>query len=207
MNSQSKSYIVTDVKILGQIQRQKYRRLILPIAAILLALIISYLLRNLDFIYYPLLVLTVSSFVWYGYIMTNFRTKGKIVEPEPELLVIPIEGKIKSLRSNEEVHNIRIAKAFLDVIEIRAPISGEFTRDGNNLIIKSGNDRINYLFHGHGIAWLDVRNPVAGQVIGLLIGKGSCTINLPASYELQVADSQIVFGGETPICTFKPEVS
>lgn len=206
MNDLSKSYITTDYKILRKIQRRKYSRLILPIIAIFLALVITYLMSSRDYMYYPLLALTVASFIWYGYIMVSFRTKGRIVEPEPEMMVIPIEGRIKSLRSSEEMHSIRIVKAFLDVIEIRAPVSSGFTREKDSLIIRTGTEPIHYLFHGNGILWFDVSEPTAGQVIGLLIGKGYCTINLPATYQLQVADSQIVFGGETTICPFKPAV-
>lgn len=207
MNNYPKSYVVTDYKILRQIQRLKYRRLLLPIFVILLVLIIAFFLRGRDILYYPLLLITMAAISWYGYVMTCFRTKGKINETEPASLLIPIEGKIKSLRSNEEIHSIRITKAFLDVIEIRAPMTGSFSREGENLIVETDEGKIYFLFHGDNITWFDDPEPIAGKVIGIIIGRGTCTINLPAAYQPQVADGQIVFGGETIICSLKTAVS
>lgn len=244
MDNLSKSYLLTDYKILRQIQRRKYRRLTSPILAICLSLIITFLLRNLDYMYFPLLTITVASFVWYGYIMVSFRTKGRIVQPERGMMVSPIEGRIKSLRSGGEVHSIRISKAFIDVIEIRCPFPGEYTREGNNLTIMTDSESIHLLFHGKDITWIDAgfswgaegKRPyifhskditwidaggseksaggkhsyddaVAGSVIGFMVGKGSCTINLPAVYTPEVTIAQIVFGGESVICPFTPVVS
>lgn len=195
-------YLIDPVKHLQKLKKQQYRRELFPILTVALGILLQFWLRNLSFMLYPLLAITLAGVAWYLWVMANHRTQNKISRPEPDEIVSPIEGKVNFIRGNQDTVLVNIKKSWLDVVEIRCPHE-ECIWEEDQIKLQTQRGKISFRFNSEELTWLEKGNWESGSMIGMMTGPGSCTITFPTDSDLEIREGQLVFSGMTNLMNLK----
>jgi len=187
----------SDTAILGKIKKAQYRHQIPALALLAVAFFANFFLSSFN-MRYPSLTLAVIAMGWYMYVNACFRFRHKIVVPQEGVLLSPITGRVKSLKRSSDLYQLKINKSSLDLVEIRCPHESAMW-DGNNL-------KLNYqetplilrLEANELITFADV--PMQpGNIIGMLVGGGTCSVNLPNTLVTDLKLKDICDAGQTAL--------
>ncbi len=197
MPNKTANYLLSDGNSLLRIKKAQFRRQIPALALLLVAFLLSVIFPRAR-LYTPALILALAAIAWYLFVGACHRFKQRIPLPEPHALVSPIQGKIRYIRSNNEITLIKIGKIMLDGAEIRSPHQDCRLEDGS-LTIPTPEGKISFRFNIKRLTWFPQPDFSAGNIIGMLVGNGSCTITLPQAPELRVSEGQPIDAGDTLI--------
>lgn len=193
-----KEYILSTTEDLKRIKRRQYKAQIIPVLIMALGISMQYWLPGLFFLNYPALAVTLIGIIWYLWNLSTHRYNNKVAIPSPDDLLSPLEGKVLYIRSNPDLNLINIRKSVFDVVELRCPHEDcKLEDDQLKLSTPSGN--ISIRFNASRLEWLKKDEWTAGELIGLVYGKASCTISLPTALEPEIKEGSLVFAGASPI--------
>ncbi len=167
-------------RVLQDIQKAKYKKVVIPIALVLISLFLQQYIVQAKY-------LSVVGLLLYFYISFVVYRISRNVPPETnrEVMFSPIFGIVQSIDKNK----ITIKKSNFDHADFRLGISREkFEIDCSvNLTI------------------LDKVSDVPGRLIGMMPGKGSLTCTLPEGFEFEVAIGTRLLAGETILAIMTEE--
>ena len=202
--STEKTYIRNPLLLVKQIKRKQYLRQVPPILVIILGIGLQYWFPSGKILYYPALILAVGGIIWDLWILGKFRYNDKIVEPAEGVVVSPLEGKIKFIRQTPDLTLINISKSFIDELEIRSPHDKTvFEEDMLKLPLDIGT--ISFRFNAREVIWFEHPDFSTGNLIGMMIGAGSCTISLPHGIDSELKVGEDISSGQSLITTIKGE--
>lgn len=194
------NYIRNPYTLIRQIKRKQYLRQIPPILVIILGIGLQYLFPHGGFLYYPALILALGGIAWDLWILGSFRYNDKIAAPPEGVIVSPLEGKIKFIRQNQEITLINIRKTFLDELEVRSPHPDcVLEEDVLKLHLPAGT--ISFRFNAREVVWFERPDFSTGNLIGMMIGAGSCTISLPQGISSPLRTGDDISSGQSVITT------
>lgn len=190
-------YHISDARYLAVIRKNQYRHQIPALALLVLSFLIKFALPAFN-LRYPALGLAFLAMIWYMYIGACFRYKQRIPVHEEETLLSPITGRVRVLKSSSDLSFLKIAKHALDIVEIRSPHSSAEWEDNNLKLIYQGQNLIFRLESKEIIHFADASMD-AGNLIGLMIGSGSCSISIPKPLEINLKPNEICEAGTTAL--------
>lgn len=166
-------------RILQDIQKEKYKKAVLPIALIFLSLYLqNYYLEAKYLAGIGLLLYFYTSFILYRI------SKNMPPEVDREVMFSPIYGTVQAIEDNKVI----IKKSQFDPADFRLGITRK---------------KFDYEFNGK-LTILDKDIDIPGRLIGFMPGKGSLTCTLPKGFEFEVVPGTRVLAGET-ILAIAPE--
>lgn len=202
--SSEKTYIRNPLPLVKQIKRKQYLRQLPAILVIIAGICLQYWFPRGGFLYYPALIIALGGIAWDLWILGNFRYKEKIAQPEEGEIVSPLEGKIKFIRKSQDLTLINISKSFLDELEIRSPHSDSVLED-EMLKLHMPAGTITFRFNANEVIWFERPDYSTGNLIGMMIGAGSCTVSLPQGLESRLKEGADISSGQSVITTTSVE--
>lgn len=191
------SNISIDPKLLTRIKRMQYRSQIPPLALLVLSFLISFVFASYN-MRYPSLILSLISLIWFMYLRACYRIREKIAAPKTEQLLSPITGKVSSLKRSSDLYQLKIAKSFVDVVEIRCPHGSAFW-EGENLRVVYQEVPLVFRFEAVNLHIFKEIDMKPGNPIGMIVGNAMCSISLPQSLVTMLKPGEICEGGVTTI--------
>jgi hypothetical protein len=179
-----------------QWQFQKYKSAMIPVVIILAGFILT--LSRIEIPYISIIL--GLSLVAYFAVLFIYRYGDPKIPEQNNVIVSPVTGKVFSVDRAGGTVQIRIAKAFIDPIDLRCPIGMKENIDNSNVLIPFGDHEIQmsfgekkpFIFHEPG--------KVAGSFLGLLKGSYHVTIRFDETIlnqTLTIKKGDIVHAGET----------
>ena len=195
-----KTYIRNPLPLVKQIKRKQYLRQLPAILVIIAGICLQYWFPRGGFLYYPALIIALGGIAWDLWILGSFRYNEKIA-PAPEgSIVSPLEGKLKFIRQNQDLTLVNISKTFLDELDIRSPHSDCVLEDEMlKLHLPAGT--ITFRFNAREVVWFERPDFSTGNIIGMMIGAGSCTISLPQGIGTELKTGADISSGRSVITT------
>lgn len=189
--------IITELKLLNELKKQQIRRQVPSLALLALSFMISILLP-LFFYHYPSLILAILSFVWFRVVAANFRCKQKLIIPDGNLLLSPVTGRVRSIKTAPDYTLVRIGKSPIDYIEIRSPHDSAQWDNGTIKLQYMGHNLI-FRFDSSHLQQIDSTDMQAGNIIGYIIGSAVCSISIPRELALEIKPKTICDAGLTAL--------
>ncbi|PKN73441.1 MAG: hypothetical protein CVU50_01625 [Candidatus Cloacimonetes bacterium HGW-Cloacimonetes-3] len=169
--------LITDIKYLRLIKKRQLQQQIPPLALLALSFLVSFAVPLFAF-HYPSLVLSFIAIIWYLYVGICYRFRERIVIPDGDLLLSPITGRVRFLKTSSDISLLKISKSPLDLIEIRSPHASS-TWEEDTLRVSYQQHNLIFRFDaGHLIRFEDAPMD-AGNTIGFIVGSGTVSISLP----------------------------
>ncbi len=190
MTDKPSPWLLSDPALLRRIKLAQFRAQIPSLLLLVAALALNYLFPRQN-LYWPALGLALAAIAWYLFIGFSHRFSQRVARPPANALVSPIQGKIAYVRSSGDLLLVNLRKMVLDSVEIRSPHSACRFEDGA-LHLESPQGRISLRFNFDNLRWFDSPNLEAGNLIGMAVGGGSCTIALPQSLGFTLAPKAAV---------------
>lgn len=188
-------YILSDAKHLAAVKKQQYRHQLPPLALVVFAFLVNFALPNFN-LRYPSLSMAIIAMVWFSYVGACFRIKQRIPVLEGDLLLSPLTGRVRHIKRSSDMNQLKVFKYAIDIVEIRSPhASSEW--DGDSLKLNYKGHNLSFRFEAKELIRFPESSMEAGSLIGMLIGKGSYTINLPLDLSLPVKAGDISEAGLT----------
>lgn len=197
MPDRTAKYLLSDANSLRKIKFAQFRKQIPPLILLALAIALNTIFPSQN-LYSVALALALIAVAWYLFIGFCHRFKQRIPLPPELAMVSPIQGKIAYIRGNGDVTLIGIRKIILDSVEIRSPHSSCQLEDGA-LHLDEGIGRISFRFEFKNIQWFTEAEHSTGNIIGMAVGAGSCTISIPGKPVLTVQPGDPIDAGDTLI--------
>lgn len=194
--------LLSDASILRKIKTAQFLRQIPAIVLLLLSFLLNYVFPGLEQ-YTLALVIAIIAIGWYLFVGMTFRFKQRIPMPSESAILSPLQGKIRFIRSNEEITLLNIKKIFLDSVEIRCP-HDLCQREEDMLKLSLADESYAFRFNAKNIRWFEYAQMKSGNVIGMMIGGGSCTVSMPKGTHLELAEGGLLDAGD-PILDFRPD--
>ncbi len=179
MPAKTSKYLLSDGNSLRRIKFAQFRSQVPALVVLAIAIVAQNIFPRAN-IFYPALALAVLAIGWYLYIGLCYRFKQRIPLPPDNALVSPIQGKIKFIRKSGDVTLLNINKIVLDSVEIRSPHSQCKLEDGV-LHLDTINGKASFRFAFNKVQWFPEPDFTAGNIIGMVVGAGSCTLSLPTN--------------------------
>lgn len=189
--------IVSDTAILTKIKMSQYRHQIPPMALLMIAFFINFFLSEYN-MRYPSLALVIVAIAWYLYAGFCFRFRANIPAPEAGLLLSPLTGRVMSLKRSSDLYQLKIAKSSLDMVEIRCPHESAVW-EGDNLRCIYQEVPLIFRFEARELVRFESANMQPGNIIGMLVGSGTYSINLPTTLETHLNRKDICEAGQTAL--------
>ena len=182
MPEKSHKILLSDADSLRRIKFAQFRSQVPALALLAIAIALNALVPSHN-LYSVALVLALVAVVWYLIVGFSFRFRQKIAAPPANALLSPIQGRIAFSRGNEDVTLLNIRKVLLDRVEIRCPHDSSRLEDGI-LHLDSVAGKISFRFDFRRLQWFPDVEFKAGNIIGIAIGKGGCTVTFPGQPKL-----------------------
>ena len=184
--------ITTEIEYLTQIKKRQIRQQIPPLALLVLSFLVGFVVPS--FGHYPALIIAIIAVIWYMYVGTCHRFKEKIKVPDGDLLLSPVTGRVRSLKTSSDISLLRIDKSFIDLVEIRCPhASCEWEED--KLRVNYHGQSLIFRFEGeHLIRFVDAVME-AGNTIGYIVGNATCSISIPKPLQTKLKPKEICMAG------------
>ncbi len=189
--------IYSDPNVLTRIKRMQYRNQLPPLALLILSFLIGFVFASYN-MRYPSLALSLIALVWYLYVGNSYRIRQKIALPETDEVYSPLTGKVHSLKRSSDLYQLKIAKSFLDVVEIRCPHESALW-DGDALRFTYQGTPLVFRFEAKHLNRFEEREMKPGNVIGMISGTAICILNLPQSLVTKLKPGDLCESGVTSI--------
>lgn len=175
-----------------RIQFLKYRKLMNPIICLVASFVIFFVLSELAWTKY----LVLACFAWYVILMQTVRINVKKTVADNNKIVAPLHGKIKKVSESAAGTRIEFAKATVDYCDIHSPWH-TFTKEGDMFLVDQQEGTFRWQFIGKEVLYVADPDGETGIPLGVMFGKGSCVLYLPANCKLNIAEGDLVNGGLT----------
>lgn len=186
-------YLLSEGDVLERIRKFQIRSQAIPLAVVIVAFILSMGFGK----HIVLMLLAIAGAAMYAHAFMMHRYRKRIIQPDADSIYVPISGKVESLQERGDTLRITIRKASYDQVEIRCPHEGCYW-EGRELVSKSPKLRIS--FSAKRIFRMTDARMKSGEVLSLMIGPGSCIIELPRPRNLLLQSGSVCEAGETRIC-------
>lgn len=194
---QKQQYLISDPDELRRIKFAQFRVQVPALIVLALAIILNRIFPHAgNWIYSVSLTLAIGALVAYFFIGLCFRFRQRIPMPLEGALISPIEGRISRIVHDGSNTVLTIRKGILDSVELRSPHSDCSLEDGT-LSLETPAGKIQFRFNFQRIQWFVEPNMQAGNLIGMVVGKGSCTVVLPGKPELTLQQQEAVKAADT----------
>lgn len=190
-------YILSDPKLLSQIKKLQYRQQIPPLALLIIGFLISFVIPVFN-LRYVSLAICLAAIIWFLYLGACFRYRNRIPRPSGDDLLSPVTGRIKKVKSALDAYQLVISKHALDTVEIRCPHSSS-RWDEERLKLEYRGQSLSFRFDAEKLIRLEEAEMKPGEVIGLMIGSGTCQIILPRSLPCTLPSHTLCEAGTTPL--------
>lgn len=185
--------IITDSQLLTELRKAQIRRQVPPLALLAISFLVSFLLPLLLF-HYPSMVIAITSVIWFRVVAATFRCKHQIAVPDGDLLLSPITGKVRSIKSAPDYTLVRISKSMIDYVEIRSPHdSAEW--EGDTLKLKYKGHNLIFRFETNSIKRIESADMQAGNIIGYIIGSAVCSVSIPRELSIAMKPKELCDAG------------
>ena len=157
-----------------KIQKQKYKIAIFPI----LIVVISFFLHS-SFQFTILKYVSLAGLLGYVFVIMLHKV-NKAIPPvcENSCILSPISGKISSIDNNK----VEIIKSIFDPIDIR---------------YSNFSDKIDIIWKNKKPLFFEENCQLPGKLIGMIIGKSKCVLQLSDDCEIEVVIGKKIIAGET----------
>lgn len=137
-----------------------------------------------------------------GFFITalRFRYRNRIIQPSGDSIYVPLSGKVESIKKIGQRMLISIHKHNFDPVEIRCP-HDNCVWEAGELLLPQPEMRIS--FSSMRMIRITQARMKAGEVVALMIGKGSCRIELPADLPIMMKQDAVCQAGESRICVLE----
>lgn len=190
-------YLISDPDELRRIKFAQFKVQVPILIVLSLAIILNRIFpRAGGWIFGAALALAIASLVAYFFVGLCFRFRQRIPMPLEGALISPIEGRISRNVFDGSNTVLSIRKGILDSVELRSPHDDCKLEDGA-LWLKTPAGKIQFRFNFQRIQWFVEPNMKAGNLIGMVVGKGSCTVVLPGKPELTLQIQEAVKAADT----------
>ncbi|OQC09339.1 MAG: hypothetical protein BWX75_01148 [Candidatus Cloacimonetes bacterium ADurb.Bin088] len=193
MPAKTSQYLLSDPASLRRIKLLQFRSQVPALLLLLLALALNYIFPSAN-LYKLALLLAIVAIAWFLYLGFCYRYRQRIPIPPEGSLVSPVQGNVRSVQGNDDITLVNIRKMVLDSVEIRSPHQDCTLEDGVlHLALAAG--KISFRFNIPRVIWFDNPDFSTGNIIGMAVGAGNCTITLPGSLELDLKPGQALDAG------------
>ncbi len=144
---------------------------------LVLSFLVSFAIPLFGF-HYPSLVLSLIAITWYLYVGVCHRFKERINVPDGDLLLSPITGRVRFLKTSSGISLLKIAKNPLDLVEIRSPHATS-TWEDDTLKVSYQQHNLIFRFEAEQLIRFEDASMEAGSPIGYIVGKGTVSISIP----------------------------
>lgn len=186
-------YLLSEGDVLERIRKFQVRSQALPLALVIVSFVLAMGFGNNIF----LLIFAIAGALLFANAFMTHRYRQRILQPLADSLYAPVSGKVESLVEAGDILRITIHKRAYDPVEIRCPIDGCYW-EATDLILKD--PRLRLSFSAKRIFRITDARMKVGEVLSLMIGKGTCVIELPKSLSPLVQRGSVCEAGETRIC-------
>lgn len=190
-------YVLSEGDVLRKIKKLQYRAQILPLVMIAVSFWLTITLGHFALLRIFSMALTLLGLGAFFLTATRFRFRNRIVAPDQNSIYVPITGKVAEIRQEDLIQVIVIQKRSTDPVEIRCP-SDDCIREAGNLVIKQ--EGLEMSFSAPHLLRIEQARMKAGEVVSLMIGKGSCRIQLPLGMPTLLKAGDVYQAGESRIC-------
>lgn len=185
-------HLISEGDVLERIKKFQIRSQAIPLTLVIVCFILALGFRTNIY----LLLGAITGAVLYAIAFKTHRYRQKILMPEAGSIYAPISGKVESLQEQGDSLKITIHKGTYDLVEIRCPFDGCYW-ENRELILNDPQLRL--AFSGKRIVRITQARMKVGEVIALMIGSGSCEMELPQSLSLLIQEKSVCEAGETRI--------
>ena len=193
---QKQQYLISDPDELRRIKFAQFRVQVPALIVLALAIILNRIFpRAGNWIYGISLALAIGALVAYFFIGLCFRFRQRIPLPSEDALLSPIEGRISRIIHDGDHTLLTIRKGIFDSVELRSPHSDCSLEDGM-LWLETPAGKIQFRFNFQRIQWFVEPDMKAGNLIGMVVGNGSCTVVLPGKPDLTLQQQDAVKAAE-----------
>jgi hypothetical protein len=189
--------IITDPKYLSIFKKKQIRQQIPSLALLALSFLIGFIVPMFSF-RYPAIILTLAAIVWFKYVETSYRFKQRIDVPDGDLLLSPITGRVRFLKSSSDISLIKIGKSVIDLIDIRSP-HASCVWDADTLKVNYRGQNLIFRFDAEHLHRFEDASMDAGNTIGYIVGSAVCSISIPKPLQSGVKLKEICMAGLAPI--------
>ncbi len=194
MPEKTNKYLLSDAGSLRRIKIAQFRSQVPALILLALAIAANAVLPRLQ-IYLPALILALFAVAWYLLVGFSHRFRQRIPLPPPGAVLSPLQGRVAYLRSNGDLTLLGLRKVLLDSVEIRSP-HDNCRLEGNVLYLDSLQGTIAFRFNFRKLQWFPQTDHAAGNIIGMAVGAGSCTVSFPGQPELTVSPGATLDAGD-----------
>ncbi len=217
MPDKTSKYLLSNADALRLIKFAQFRAQVPALAIVAIAIALkTFFPAAGNWLYTLSLVLAIAAVVLYFFIGLCFRYRQRIPLPPEEALLSPIEGKIDHIRGSGDITLLNVRKTIFDSVELRSPHSACRLEDGM-LHLDSEAGKISFRFNFRQIQWFVNPDFSAGNIVGMVVGSGSCSVVFPGKpeFDIQAGDTvkaadpliNSINVNDNPIQTPAPETS
>lgn len=175
--------LLTEFSFIQELKRHHHRTQVVPLALIFISFMISLNRGGANWLHQIAIGLTVLGVFIYFALALIFRYKKQIPTPPQGAILLPISGKVKSLKEGGGYYRLLLKKSLFDRVEVRCPVSGAYW-ENDELIVQNPKIRISFL--GANLNKLSDAKFETGEVIAYIVGSAGCRLNIPANFPLLV---------------------
>ena len=194
MATATDKYLLSEPSQLRMIKRTQWLLQLPFILLLFFAFLLNYIFRSYD-LYSVALIIALFAITGFLFVGACFRFRQRIPIPASGCVASPLQGKVKYVRSNEDVTVVNIRRMFLDSVEIRSPHPDCRLEEGLlKLSLPQGTASLR--FNATRVRWMDSPDFTRGNIIGMIVGTSSCTVSIPKSIPLSVKAGDLIDTGD-----------
>ncbi|MDD2228890.1 MAG: hypothetical protein PHY48_05730 [Candidatus Cloacimonetes bacterium] len=184
--------VITEINYLTKIKKRQIRQQIPSLALLALSFLIGFIIPS--FGHYPALVFAMIAIAWYLYIGACHRFKERITVPDGDLLLSPVTGRVKSLKTSSDISLLKINKSVIDLVEIRCPHASCVWEEDKLRVNYHGQSLI-FRFETEHLIRFEEAVMETGNLIGYIVGSGDCYISIPEPLQTKLKPKEICMAG------------
>lgn len=177
-------YLLSEAESLRRIKFAQFRHQVPALVLLALAIAANTVFPRQN-VYGWALAGAVIAIAWYLLVGFTYRFRQRVPQSPSQSLLSPVQGKVSFIRASGDATQLGIRKIWLDRVELRSPHSSCRLEDGN-LFVEGPAGRVSFRFSFRKLHWFEPPDFRAGNIIGLAVGNGSCTVSFPGKPELAV---------------------
>ncbi len=193
MPAKTSQFLLSDAASLRRFKLLQFRSQMPALLLLLLALALNYIFPSAN-LYNLALLLAIVAIAWFLYLALCYRYRQRIPIPPEGSLLSPVQGRIRSVQGNGDITLVNIRKMVFDSVEIRSPHQDCTLEDGV-LHLPSAAGKISFRFNIPRVIWFDDPDFSTGNIIGMAVGAGNCTITLPGNLDLDLKPGMALDAG------------
>jgi hypothetical protein len=193
-------YLLSEGDVLRKIKKLQYRAQILPLIAIAVSFWTTITFGHITLLRMVFMGITIAGLIGFFITALRFRYRNRIIMPDSDSIYVPISGKVQDQKIIGQRMLINIHKHSYDPVEIRCP-HDDCVWEAGELLLRHPEMRIS--FSSMRMIRISEARMKAGEVVALMIGKGSCQIELPAALPILLKQDAVCQAGESRICVLE----